>query len=153
MHNKFWFVIAGQYFGRVEQNLSHQRVGHILLNFHRPSQGGILWKESTRETPRMFFPLFHPYLFLLQALSWWHCRTSRRRKLCFLRVPVLQWNKHTTQFNLKKKKGENLKRVILYCEKLSTRQIGFYLLRIWMLNTQCFHHEISEIGIHKRFST
>ena len=36
------FVIAGQYFGRMEQNLSCRKLGYILSTFHRPSQGGIL---------------------------------------------------------------------------------------------------------------
>ena len=34
--------LPGQYFGRVEQNLSHWKLGYILLIFHRPNQGGIL---------------------------------------------------------------------------------------------------------------
>ena len=36
------FVIPGQYFGRVEQNLSRRKLGYILSTFQRPSQGGIL---------------------------------------------------------------------------------------------------------------
>ena len=32
--------LPGQYFGRVEQNLSRRKLGYILSTFHRPSQGG-----------------------------------------------------------------------------------------------------------------
>ena len=43
-----------------------------------------------------------PYMFLPQVSSLWHHRTSGYRKLSILRAPVLQWNKHPTQFHLKK---------------------------------------------------
>ena len=36
------FVLAVQYFEKVEQNLSRPKLGCILSTFHRPSQGGIL---------------------------------------------------------------------------------------------------------------
>ena len=104
--------------------LFRQKLGHILSNFHRLSQKVILWKESTRGIPRMFYPLLRPFIFLLQALSWWRYRKSGLRKLCFLRVPVLQWNK------------QKLKSVIVHCEKSSTSQIGFCSLRVWTLNTR-----------------
>ena len=42
-----------------------------------------------------------PYMFL-QDLNWWRYRASGYRKPCFLKVPVLQWNNHLTQFNLEK---------------------------------------------------
>ena len=48
-------------------------------------------------------------------------------------------------------KRRKLKSVIVHCEKLSTSQIGFYLIQIWTLNTQCFHSEISENAICKGF--
>ena len=74
------FVIAGQYFGRMKQNLSCQKLGYILSTFQRPRQEGIVWKESPRRTPWMFFPLYTrvalPIYFLLQALSWWRYGTS-----------------------------------------------------------------------------
>ena len=90
-------------------------------------------------------------MFLLQALNWCCYGTSGYQKLCFLRVPVLQWNKHPTQFNLKKVKRRKLKSLIVHCEKLSNSQIGFYTIRIWTLSTQCSHGEIGEIAIPKDF--
>ena len=43
----------------MEQNLSCRKLAYILVTFQRLSQGGILWKESLRATPRMFFfPLY-----------------------------------------------------------------------------------------------
>ena len=92
------FALAGQYFGKVEQNLSRLKLGHILSTFHRPSQEGILWKEIPRKTPRMFFalhtrvvpPTYVPTIcFKLMTLQ-------NIMKFCFVRVPVLQWNKHLT---------------------------------------------------------
>ena len=57
--------LPGQYFRRVELNVSCQKLGYILPIFyrpskggHRPHQGGILRKESLREAPRMFLPLY-----------------------------------------------------------------------------------------------
>ena len=64
---------------------------------------------------------------------------------------MLQWNKQPTQFNLKKIKRRKLRSAILHCEKMLTSQIGFYSIQIWMLNTLCFHREISEITIVKIF--
>ena len=74
--------LPGQYFGKVEQNFSCRKLGYILSTFHRPSQegdrpsqGGILWKESPRE--QLLGCFFHctlewlcPFMLLLQALSW-----------------------------------------------------------------------------------
>ena len=56
--NKIRFSIAGQYFGKVEQNLSHQKLGYILSTFDRPSQGDILWEQSLRGISRVLFPLY-----------------------------------------------------------------------------------------------
>ena len=36
------FVIAGQYFGSVQQNLSRRELGHIFVTFERPTQESIL---------------------------------------------------------------------------------------------------------------
>ena len=84
------------------------------------------------------------------TLSWWRYGTSRQRKLCFVRVPLLQWNKHPTQFNLKKRRRK-LKSAIMHCEKSLTSQIGFCTIRIWTLNTPCFYREIGKIAIVKIF--
>ena len=39
----------------------------------------------------------------------------------------------------------------MHCEKLSTRQISFYSVRIWTLNTLCLHRLIGEIATRKDF--
>ena len=36
------FVIAGQYFGRMKQNLSRRKLGYTLSIFQTPNQGGIV---------------------------------------------------------------------------------------------------------------
>ena len=49
--------MAGQYFGRVEQNLSHRKLGYILhyrLFLDRVKE---VFYESPRRSPRMFFAL------------------------------------------------------------------------------------------------
>ena len=51
----------------------------------------------------------------------------------------------------KKVKRRKLKSLVMHCEKSSTSQIGFYLIRIWMLNTLCFHRLIGAIAIRKAF--
>ena len=42
----------------LEQNLSCQKLAYILSMFHRPSQGGILWKQNPREFVGCFSILY-----------------------------------------------------------------------------------------------
>ena len=134
--------------------MSHQRVGYTLSTFQRLSQGGILWKESLRGTPRMFFPFCTGV-----ALSM--CVPTTSFKLMVLQNIMVEEallskstsvtiKQHPTQFNLKIVKRRKLKSVIMHCESL-TSQIGFYSVQIRMLNTLCFHCYISEIPICKDF--
>ena len=39
--------------------MSRPNLGYILSTFQRPSQEGILRKESLKGNPRMFFPLYN----------------------------------------------------------------------------------------------
>ena len=136
--------------------MTHQKLSYILSIFHKLSQGGILWKDSPRGTSRMFFSL---YTGVASAI---YVRTTSFKLILLrnitvseallLRVPVWQWNKYPTQFNLKKVKRRKLNSLIVHCEKLPTSLIGFYSIRIWTLNKQCSHGEIGEIAIRKDFS-
>ena len=80
-----------------------------------------------------------------------HHGRDGQRKLCFLRVSVLLWNKYPTQFNLNKVKRKELKSVIMQCENWWTSQTGFYSIRISTLNTLSFHCKLGKIAIRKNF--
>ena len=92
-------------------NINLQEVVNILGGWHKICP--ISWTKSKMyslkvqgELLGLFFyytlEWICPYMFLPQVSSLWHHRTSGYRKLSILRAPVLQWNKHPTQFHLKK---------------------------------------------------
>ena len=80
-------------------------------------------------------------------------RNIRVEKI-LLRLPVLQWNKHSTQFNLKKLKRENLKNVIVHCQRSLISQFLFLVFIQYVFERQIPNvliNKFSKIVIGKDF--
>ena len=80
-------------------------------------------------------------------------RNIRVEKI-LLRLPVLQWNKHPTQFNLKKLKRENLKSVIVHCQRSLISQFLFLVFIQYVFERQIPNvliNKFSKIVIGKDF--
>ena len=80
-------------------------------------------------------------------------RNIRVEKI-LLRLPVLQWNKHPTQFNLKKLKRVNLKSVIVHCQWSLISQFLFLVFIQYVFECQIPNvliNKFSKIVIGKDF--
>ena len=121
--------------------MSHQRLDYILLTFLRSNQGGIAWKESPRGTIRCFFPLYTgkaPPIYVLWNIMVEEALLSKSASVTL---------KHPTQFNLKSKKEKTQRCNYALWEVIN--QPDWFLMRMWKLNTLCFHFKIDKIAICK----
>ena len=128
-----WIWNSWSYFGRVEQNLSRQKLGYILSTFQRPGREGILWKQSPRGTPRIFFPLYNgvapPVYVPTASFKLMSLRNIMVGEALLSKSASVTMKQTSNPVQSKKVKRRKLNNVIMHCEKSSTSQIGFYSIR------------------------
>ena len=105
--------------------------------------------------PTMFFPLYTrvapPIHVPTTSFKLIALQNIREEEALLSKGASVTMKETSHPIQSRKVKRRKLKSVIMHCKKSWTSQIGFYLMRMWTLNTLCFHREISEVAIVKIF--